>query len=58
MKRIKISLLTLLMIFGLFSCQKDKLTNETENQAEISEDIEPKDSHNTCWQWTRQAKIS
>ena len=31
MKRIKNPLLFLLMLFGLFSCQKDELNLETEN---------------------------
>ena len=42
MKQIKIPLLILLLIFGLYSCQKDELNLETENNTEINGDVEPK----------------
>lgn len=41
MKRIKITLLISFLIFGLFSCQKEELNFENENNTEINGDDEP-----------------
>lgn len=42
MRQIKFPVLILLMIFGLFSCQKDEMTLESENKTDINGDVEPK----------------